>query len=96
MITKIDNKQKETIQQILTLRYSKNWDNLNSIIMPKDLEEDISITNHEEFIENSIRKSIREQIDTNQKNVVKHRDNSISKYIKDLDGNFLELIKYED
>ena len=35
-------------------------------------------------------------INTNQKNVVKHRDNSISKYIKDLDGNFLELIKYED
>ena len=35
-------------------------------------------------------------INTNQNNVVKHRDNSISKYIKDLDGNFLELIKYED
>ena len=35
-------------------------------------------------------------INTSQKNVVKHRDNSISKYIKDLDGNFLELIKYED
>ena len=26
--------------------------------------------------------------------VVKHRDKSISKYIKDIDGNFIELIKY--
>ena len=26
--------------------------------------------------------------------VVKHRDKSISKYIKDLDSNFIELIKY--
>ncbi|MAV93590.1 MAG: glyoxalase [Candidatus Marinimicrobia bacterium] len=25
---------------------------------------------------------------------VKHRDGSVSKYIKDLDGNFIELIKY--
>ena len=36
------------------------------------------------------------KINANQKIVVKHRDNSISKYISDLDGNFIELIKYED
>ena len=34
-------------------------------------------------------KSIKEEPGT-----VKHRDGSISKYIKDLDGNFIELIKY--
>ncbi len=27
---------------------------------------------------------------------VKHRDGSISKYTKDLDGNYVELLKYED
>jgi len=35
-----------------------------------------------------------DKINLNQKSVVKHRDKSISKYIKDLDGNYLELIKY--
>ena len=29
------------------------------------------------------------------KSSVKHRDGSISKYIKDIDGNHIELIKYE-
>ena len=28
------------------------------------------------------------------KDTVKHRDGSISKYVNDLDGNFIELIKY--
>ncbi|MBC21910.1 MAG: glyoxalase [Candidatus Marinimicrobia bacterium] len=37
-----------------------------------------------------------DKINLKQKNVVEHRDKSISKYIKDLDGNFLELIKYND
>lgn len=31
-----------------------------------------------------------------EKNVQKHRDNSISKYINDPDGNKIELIKYTD
>ena len=35
-----------------------------------------------------------DKINVNEKSVVKHRDESISKYIKDLDGNYLELIKY--
>ena len=39
---------------------------------------------------------LNEAINIHQTNVVKHRDNSISKYIRDIDGNFLELIKYED
>ena len=31
----------------------------------------------------------------NDKNAIKHRDNSISKYIKDYDGNYIELITYK-
>tara|TARA_B110000438_G_C15528582_1_gene527415 strand:+ start:292 stop:603 length:312 start_codon:yes stop_codon:yes gene_type:complete len=30
------------------------------------------------------------------KSIVKHRDGSISKYIKDIDGNYIELLKYND
>jgi len=30
------------------------------------------------------------------KKTTKHRDGSISKYISDLDGNYIELIKYEE
>jgi len=69
IITKIDTKQKETIQQILTLRYSKNWDNLHPTITPNYFQVDNLETNHEEFIENSIRTSIREQVESDQKNV---------------------------
>tara|TARA_X000001036_G_scaffold205732_1_gene193328 strand:+ start:10635 stop:10946 length:312 start_codon:yes stop_codon:yes gene_type:complete len=39
---------------------------------------------------------IDKSIKLTQKSVIKHRDNSISKYIKDLDGNYLELIKYNN
>ncbi len=39
---------------------------------------------------------LNNKIDLNQKSVVKHRDNSISKYVKDLDGNYIELIKYDN
>jgi hypothetical protein len=35
------------------------------------------------------------KINLNQNSVIKHRDKSISKYIKDLDGNYLELINYK-
>jgi len=37
---------------------------------------------------------INNKIDLNE-NSVKHRDGSISKYIKDIDDNHIELIKYE-
>ena len=34
-------------------------------------------------------------LNTKDNKVVKHRDGSYSKYSKDLDGNFLEFIKYK-
>jgi len=39
---------------------------------------------------------INNKIKLNQKNVLEHRDKSISKYIKDINGNYIELIKYND
>jgi extradiol dioxygenase family protein len=39
---------------------------------------------------------IDESIKLNEKSVVKHRDGSISKYIKDLDNNYIELINYNN
>ncbi len=39
---------------------------------------------------------LSKKIKLNQKSVIEHRDKSISKYIKDLDGNYLELINYND
>ena len=35
-------------------------------------------------------------LNTEDNKVVKHRDGSYSKYSKDLDGNFLEFIKYNN
>ena len=37
---------------------------------------------------------LNDEIVKDDVDVVKHRDKSISKYIKDIDGNFIELIKY--
>tara|TARA_Y100000994_G_C15703155_1_gene446106 strand:- start:7385 stop:7687 length:303 start_codon:yes stop_codon:yes gene_type:complete len=37
---------------------------------------------------------LNDKISKNDVDVVEHRDKSISKYIKDIDGNFIELIKY--
>ena len=37
---------------------------------------------------------LNDKITKDDVDVVEHRDKSISKYIKDIDGNFIELIKY--
>ena len=37
---------------------------------------------------------LNDKINKDDVDVVEHRDKSISKYIKDIDGNFIELIKY--
>ena len=39
---------------------------------------------------------INNKIKLNQKYVLEHRDKSISKYIKDINDNYIELIKYND
>ena len=60
---------KKTIQEILTLRYSKNWSNSYPSLSSNDFIEGISITDPEKFIEDSIQREIREKIGTGQTNV---------------------------
>ena len=68
-INQINEEQKKTIQEILTLRYSKNWSNSYPSLSSNDFIEGISITDPEKFIEDSIQREIREKIGTGQTNV---------------------------
>tara|TARA_B100001123_G_C15340188_1_gene1034514 strand:+ start:2323 stop:3552 length:1230 start_codon:yes stop_codon:yes gene_type:complete len=68
-INQINEQQTKIIQEILTLRYSKNWHNSHYSLSSNDFTQDTSINNPEKFIEDSIQREIREKIDINQKNV---------------------------
>ena len=68
-INQIKEEQKKSIQEILTLRYSKSWYNSHFGLSSNDFIEDTSIVNPEKFIEDSIQREIREKIGTDQSNV---------------------------
>ena len=59
-INQIKEEQKKSIQEILTLRYSKSWYNSHFGLSSNDFIEDASISNPEKFIEDSIQREIRE------------------------------------
>ena len=67
-ISKLNPTQLESIKQILTLRYSTNLETLSQKLVPEDFETK-QITNPENVIEQSIRKSISTELDSNSKKI---------------------------
>ena len=67
-ISKLNPIQLESIKQILTLRYSTNLETSSQKLVPKDFETK-QITNPENVIEQSIRKSISTELDSNSKKI---------------------------
>ena len=67
-ISKLNPTQLESIKQILTLRYSTNLETSSQKLVPEDFETK-QITNPENVIEQSIRKSISTELDSNYKKI---------------------------
>ena len=67
-ISKLNPTQLESIKQILTLRYSTNLETSSQKLVPEDFETK-QITNPENIIEQSIRKSISTELDSNSKKI---------------------------
>ena len=67
-ISKLNPTQLESIKQILTLRYSTNLETSSQKLVPEDFETK-QITNPENVIEQSIRKSISTELDSNSKKI---------------------------
>ena len=67
-ISKLNPTQLESIKQILTLRYSTNLETSSPKLVPEDFETK-QITNPENIIEQSIRKSISTELDSNSKKI---------------------------
>jgi len=67
-ISKLNPTQLESIKQILTLRYSTNLETSSQKLIPEDFETK-QITNPENVIEQSIRKSISTELDSNYKKI---------------------------
>jgi len=67
-ISKLNPTQLESIKQILTLRYSTNLETSSQKLIPEDFETK-QITNPENVIEQSIRKSISTELDSNSKKI---------------------------
>ena len=67
-ISKLNPTQLESIKQILTLRYSTNLESSSQKLVPEDFETK-QITNPENVIEQSIRKSISTELDSNSKKI---------------------------
>ena len=65
-ISELNPTQLESIKQILTLRYSTNLETSSQKLIPKDFETK-QITNPENVLEQSIRKSISTGLDSNSK-----------------------------
>ena len=68
MVTKLNNAQLENIQQILTLRYSKNLKNDNPALEHTSFKNN-KIDNPEKFIETSILQTITKELEKNHKKV---------------------------
>ena len=67
-ISKLNPTQLESIKQILTLRYSTNLETSSQKLVPEDFETK-QITDPENVIEQSIRKSISTELDSNYKKI---------------------------
>jgi len=67
-ISKLTPTQLESIKQILTLRYSTNLETSSQKLVPEDFETK-QIINPENVIEQSIRKSISTELDSNYKKI---------------------------
>jgi len=67
-ISKLNPTQLESIKQILTLRYSTNLETSSQKLVPEDFETK-QIINPENVIEQSIRKSISAELDSNSKKI---------------------------
>jgi len=67
-ISKLNPTQLESIKQILTLRYSTNLETSSQKLIPEDFETK-QIINPENIIEQSIRKSISTELDSNSKKI---------------------------
>ena len=67
-ISKLNPTQLESIKQILTLRYSTNLETSSQKLVPEDFETK-QITAPENVIEQSIRKSISTELDSNYKKI---------------------------
>ena len=67
-ISELNPTQLESIKQILTLRYSTNLETSSQKLIPKDFETK-QITNPENVLEQSIRKSISTELDSNYKKI---------------------------
>ena len=67
-ISKLNPTQLESIKQILTLRYSTNLETSSQKLVPEDFETK-QITTPENVIEQSIRKSISTELDSNYKKI---------------------------
>ena len=67
-ISKLNPTQLESIKQILTLRYSTNLETSSQKLIPEDFETK-QITNPENVLEQSIRKSISTELDSNSKKI---------------------------
>ena len=67
-ISKLNPIQLESIKQILTLRYSTNLETSSQKLVPEDFETK-QITNPENVLEQSIRKSISTELDSNYKKI---------------------------
>ena len=67
-ISKLNLTQLESIKQILTLRYSTNLETSSQKLVPEDFETK-QIINPENIIEQSIRKSISTELDSNSKKI---------------------------
>jgi len=67
-ISKLNPTQLESIKQILTLRYSTNLETSSQKLVPEDFETK-QIINPENIIEQSIRKSISTELDSNSKKI---------------------------
>ena len=67
-ISKLNPTQLESIKQILTLRYSTNLETSSQKLVPEDFETK-QITAPENVIEQSIRKSISTELDSNSKKI---------------------------
>ena len=78
MVTKLNNTQLENIQQILTLRYSKNLKNDNPALEYTSFKNN-KIDNPEKFIETSILQTITKELEKNHKK--EGGDELINEYI---------------
>jgi len=67
-ISKLNPTQLESIKQILTLRYSTNLETSSQKFVPEDFETK-QIINPENIVEQSIRKSISTELDSNSKKI---------------------------